>query len=107
MTKSGMNKPDLVTYEIRIRKIFHVNIEITENRETGEWSWTDIELSPGKLDRDEIIAKIVDSKYPENTRLRLGLEPESLEYEIMLAWKKQAEKIANEAIKFVKEKGLW
>ena len=114
MERTGKNKPALVTYGVRIRKFFYINIE-PRQLEDGSWSWSQISLSPGGLNYNEIVSKLILLKYDQDKSMSIinnylnnsSSEDYKTEFLVMQAWRTEAEKIANQAIKYAKENGLW
>lgn len=114
MRKTGSKKPALVTYKIKLMKIFLINID-THKEENGDWSWFQVELSPGKLEYDDIVTKLILSKYDSdkissivNNYLSDSTSPDyRAEYSIMQSWRNRAKEIAKEAIQYAIDNGLW
>ena len=113
MERTGKNKPALVTYGVNIRKFFYINIEPVQD-ENGEWSWSEIILSPGTLDYDEIVSELIRLKYSDdkmtaiiNNYLNGSSVASKSEFDIMQAWRKEAKSIATRAIEYAIENGLW
>lgn len=114
MRKTGNKKPALVTYKIKLMKIFLINID-THKEEDGSWSWFQVELSPGKLDYDDIVTKLILSKYDNdkissivnNYLLDSTSSEYKADYSIMQSWRNRAKEIAKEAIQYAIDNGLW
>lgn len=114
MERIGKNKPALVTYGINIRKFFYINIEPIQN-ENGEWIWSQIVLPPGALIYDEIVSGLIRLKYEDDVMTSIvnnylndpDSEDNKSKFFIMQAWRKEAKSLANQAIQYAKENGLW
>ena len=110
MERTGKNKPALVTSGVRIRKFFCINIEPTQI-EGGEWKWLQVVLPPGGLKYEEIVSELVKLKYPENKMSEIINNylngSDKTDYLIMQAWRKESKSIAEEAIKYAIDNGLW
>lgn len=113
MRKTGRNKPDLVTFGIRIERYYKINIEATFNEESGEWSWEEIVLTPGKLDYSKIVSGLVSLKYRDDEMMAIinnhlkdqSNEDHMAEFLVMQSWRDEAKRIAKEAIQFAIDKG--
>ena len=114
MERTGKNKPALVTYGVRIRKFFYINIE-PRQLEDGSWSWSQISLSPGGLNYNEIVSKLILLKYYQDKFMSIinnylnnsSSEDYKTEFLVMQAWRTEAKKIATQAIQYATENGLW
>ena len=114
MERTGKNKPALVTYGVRIRKFFYINIE-PRQLEDGSWSWSQISLSPDGLNYNEIVSKLILLKYDQDKSMSIinnylnnsSSEDYKTEFLVMQAWRTEAEKIATQAIQYATENGLW
>lgn len=114
MERTGKNKPALVTYGVKIRKFFYINIEPRQS-EDGSWNWSYITLSPGSLNYDEIVSKLILLKYDQDKLMSIinnylndsSSEEYKSEFLVMQAWRTEAKKIATQAIQYAIENGLW
>lgn len=108
---TGPRKPDFVTFRVNVKRIYGVNVNITE--ENGSWSWDRIELTPGIIDYGEIVSKLIRLKYSDdsmtaiiNNYLDSPEDQEHLkEFNEMQEWRKKSKETAKEAIEFAKERG--